>query len=651
MTEWLETNGAGAFCCSTVTERNDRKYHGLLVTPVKGREGRYHILSSVECSALDGSGLVTGVNNYPDAVYPRGDENIIEQDILPLPAWIYSKNGTSLKKEIFMIESEKAVWLAFTLLEGTETLDLSLKFLFTFRNCHELTRENNNIKKEFAKTENTMSIHPYESLPECLISFSGQWQQEGELFWDKDVCYETERERGHEWIEDRFVPGHIKIRIKRSKPFIIRVSVEDDERERTADKKVFINAYKKEKQNREKYLLPGHAPLDILKYQSKHFILKNPSGNKSINAGYPWFGEWGRDTMLSLPGITIYRGDAELGAQILTDYASMIKDGLLPNTLGETQGFTSYNSIDAGLLYCWAVNKFLDAGYGANPAENKILKESIYPAVHDIVLAFIENRVPNAELNETGLVSSGSPDTQLTWMDATAWGRPVTPRYGFAVELNALWYDALFLYRNLNSKFGYKVDVKADGLLTKIPGEFRKMFWNDDHGGISDTVNIHGQDNKIRPNMLFASSSREGLISDKDRRHIVRTAKDHLLTPFGLRTLSPVDPDFQPYYSGGPNERDSKYHQGTVWPWLLGILIESDVISTKDIDKTAKFWSDYIENLLNKHLFNQGWGFISEVFDAIEPDEGKGTFAQAWSCSEIIRASEIINRIGKDEED
>ena len=350
--------------------------------------------------------------------------------------------------------------------------------------------------------------------------------------------------------------------------------------------------------------------------------------------------------MLALPGLTFFRGDAELGIEILKDYASMIKNGLLPNTLGETQGFTSYNSIDAGLLYCWAVNKITAGGYGLHANEQKILSDVILPAVSQIVFAFLENRVPDAVLTAEGLISSGSRDTQLTWMDATAWGRPVTPRYGYAVELNALWYDSLYLLRKLCIGAGVEVPENIESLLSEIPVVFREKFWIEEGGYLTDTVNENGKDYKLRPNMLFASSACEGLLNAAERKSVYNAAEKSLLTDFGLRTLSPDDPDFCPKYSGGPDARDSKYHQGTVWPWLLGIFIETAILTSEDIAKTKKFCSDYVSNLLEKHLYQNGWGFVSEVFDAIEPEDGKGTFAQAWSSGEIIRASEMIRRIG-----
>ncbi|HAK44658.1 MAG TPA: hypothetical protein DCO79_01885 [Spirochaeta sp.] len=640
-TEWLETNGTGAFASSTIIERNDRKYHGLLVTPIDGYEGRYHILSAVDAVFDADSEIHTGTTRYPDAHYPDGWKNLDNVRLIPFKRWEYGRKGIRITKEIFMREGEAAVYIVYYLVDGPESINADLKFLFTYRNVHDLTCENDGINTGIDNKPDCIRIRPYDGLPQAEINFSGSWTQSGAMYWDKNICYESEKERGHEWVEDRFVPGNTTISLEKGKPFVVRVSI--DETESIGSDKLIKNYNDEKKEREDGFAVPSNG-IELLKQQSHHFILKNPSGKKSINAGYPWFGEWGRDTMLALPGLTFYSGRTELGIAILSDYISMIKDGLLPNTLGDTQGYTSYNSIDAGLLFCWAINKLIDFGYGGRPEEISVLVKTFLPAVEQIVTAMFEGSVPNAGLNNKGLMYSGTVATQLTWMDATAWGKPVTPRQGYAVELNALWYDALYLYNYLSEKAGAELPAKARQLLQDLPSEFQSLFMLDE-GYLSDTVNDYGPDKKLRPNMLFASSARPGLLSLEQRRSVSQAAEKHLLTEFGLRTLSPSDHEFKNVYSGGPDERDSKYHQGTVWPWLLGIMIESSLMTDEDIAKKSIFWSDYIEKLLSSHLTRDGWGSVSEIFDGLIPRGGKGTFAQAWSCGEIIRSAEIINMV------
>ncbi|PID60717.1 hypothetical protein CSB45_00175, partial [candidate division KSB3 bacterium] len=436
-TEWLETNGRGAFASSSITEKQDRKYHGLLVTPIEGGEGRIHVLSAVDASfeipGLD-SGLSMGTASYPGVFHPEGWKSLARVELLPFPAWTYRKGRVEIRKEIFMRSGEKGVYLVYTLIQGARKLAGALKFLFTFRDSHGLTKANENLDPSIRELEEGFSLKPYAPLPAAAVLFSGEWERRGEFYWDYNICYEREKERGFDHMEDRFVPGTSLIHLKQGKPFVIKVLLQDDVSDSLSGGEGLVQIYEEEKTGR---IGPGKidSPLDLLKNQAHHFLLKNPSGSRSINAGYPWFGEWGRDTMLALPGLTFYNGRRDLAASILGDYSALIKDGLLPNTLGDTQGFTSYNSMDAGLLFCWAVGKIRDGGYGKKKKEKAYLGQTLLPAVASICGAFLENRVPGAHLTEKGLLYSGSPDTQLTWMDATAWGHPVTPRWGLAVDL------------------------------------------------------------------------------------------------------------------------------------------------------------------------------------------------------------------------
>ncbi|MBI9105398.1 MAG: glycogen debranching enzyme family protein [Spirochaetales bacterium] len=641
--EWLETNQAGAFCCSTVLDCPSRKYHGLLVTPIEGAEGRYHILSSVDAAVSGKPDYTLGTSRYPMAVHPESYKNLDMVELLPWPAWRYRRDGLVIRKEVFMCPAQKAVYLVFLLEEGAARICLDLKFLFTFRNSHNLTRKNNDINPEIRKGDR-LRLKPYEGMPEVEITFSGEWSQEGDIYWDYNIEYPEELERGLEYSEDRFVPGQASISLNKGTAFVIRVAVEQDS---GFDPGLLPGMRDEQLKMRQKDVALIDRPEALLRYNARHFMLVNPSGKKSVNAGYPWFGEWGRDTMIALPGLTCYNGHTDSCVDVLCDYISMIKDGLLPNTLGETQGYTSYNSIDAGLLFCRAVINLMKTGYGVSEAEKKVLHKRFLPAVEGLVDAFIQGRVPGTRLNSDGLISSGNRNTQLTWMDATAWGHPVTPRCGFAVDINALWFDALCLCRSLSEAGGKRVAPAVIVLLESIPESFRKMFWIDDGEYLTDTVYDGKPDYKIRPNMLFASSATEGLLDDRQKKAVVAAAQRHLLTPLGLRTLSPEDEEFCPYYTGGPDERDSRYHQGTVWPWLLGIMIESSINCSNEPVKIAESWAGYLDNLLKIHLNNQGWGFISEIFDGRTPGKGKGCFAQAWSSGEIIRAYSIIQEVLK----
>ena len=654
--EWLETNGAGAFASSTAAECHTRKYHGLLVTPLPGLEGRFVLLSSLELSfRLEEREYLLAVNQYPGVFHPQGWQHLESFSLLPVPTWIYRCGKAVLKKQVFMVPGEAAVYIALTLEEGPELLPLSAKPLFSFRNSHHLSRANGNIRTGWETFEEGIRVSPYPGLPAVDLEFSGAWEGREDFHWEYGVEYALEEERGQDFSEDRFFPGLAELRLERGVPFVVRAGAADresggDPGSPAGPRRNLDGIYREQLELRTAGASRVKTPWDLLGHCGRHFLVANSRGQKSVVAGYPWFGEWGRDTMISLPGLTFCSGRTGWGLQVLRDYASLIRDGLLPNTLGEMQGFTSYNSVDAGLLYGWAVRKLLDTGYGDRPEEAAVLEESLLPALEAIAGAFLSGRVPHCALTAEGLLSAGSAETQLTWMDAKAWGRPVTPRHGLAVDLNALWFNLLTLLRDLSGQFGRPFPPAGGAVLMDFPRDFLRTFWLEDRGFLSDTVREEGPDGRLRPNMLFASAV-EGLLPREVRRRVVDTAKKELLTPWGLRTLNPGDPEYAPRYEGDGNTRDSRYHQGTVWPWLLGILAESALKAAADLPKELGFWENYLEELLERHLGRQGMGFLSEVFDGeaglpqggrVPP--GKGCFAQAWSSGEVLRIHYLIEQ-------
>ena len=456
-----------------------------------------------------------------------------------------------------------------------------------------------------------------------------------------------EQERGQDFSEDRFFPGTVGIRLVRGVAFVVRASLSPPDRE---PEKTLPEIHKRELASRAASCSKVDTPEALLRHNARHFLVTNSQGRKSVVAGYPWFGEWGRDTMIALPGLTMFNGLQSLGKDVLLDYASLIRDGLLPNTLGEMQGFTSYNSVDAGLLYFRAAGLLIESGFGEIEPEAEILSTRLFPALAGIMSAFLEDRVPHCRLTADGFLSAGTEETQLTWMDAKAWGKPVTPRHGLAVDLNALWFMGLKLVRNLSGRFGIPFPDRAQEILSGFPGRFTEVFWMKDRGFLADTVRDGRPDGKLRPNMLFATAAGD-LLPRELAAEAVETARRELLTPWGLRTLGPDDPEYAPWYEGDGNTRDSRYHQGTVWPWLLGNMVESALTVTGDLHKELCFWENYLQELLTGHLGNQGIGFISEVFDGaagraegqVSPP-GKGCFAQAWSVGEVIRAFYLVEK-------
>jgi predicted glycogen debranching enzyme len=639
--EWLETNGLGGFASTTEGDCPTRKYHGLFVTPLTGYEGRFMLFSDGLLSIEEEGGFTLGSSYYPGVIHPEGYLSLESFTTDPVPTWVYDNGKFRIKKEVFMIQGDPSVYVAWTLLNKDwpreKPLSVSVKLLSSFRESHHLAEENNSLSKEITALDHGLQICPYHDLPSLSFQFSQEIVREGDMYWDRKIQYHWEKRRGFDFEEDRFVPGKVNGQLTMGVPLIMRVSLIPHEQKVSS---TLMHSYEDEINRREKKQEKIITLWDRLNRGGQHFLVTNHSGQLSLVAGYPWFGEWGRDTMIALPGL-LFGENLLKGAQVLSDYADHIKNGLIPNTLGEMQGFTSYNSVDASLLYMRAVDLLIKEGFGGNNDEKIILESKLFPAVGKIINAFLEGEVPQVMLTEEGLINSGSEKTQLTWMDAMVNGVPVTPRNGLAVDLNALWFEGLGLYKNLCGFFGKTFPVRGKKILSTFKSNFKEIFHLKDKGYLSDTVTSLGPDEKLRPNMLFATAV--NLLDKETGRRVVEKAKRELLTPLGLRTLAPGDPQFISVYEGTGSERDSAYHQGTVWPWLLGIMVESSLNYSNQRDKEIKFWKDYLNKLLERHLDHEGIDSISEVFDGADPSEGKGCFAQAWSVGEILRAGRLLN--------
>lgn len=647
--EWLETNGSGAYASSTILECHTRKYHGLFVTPLKEQEGRFVILSSVEPSfILKNKEYKLGTNIYPGTIYPEGYKNLISFSLFPMPSWIYKFDEIQIKREIFMVKGESALYTVHTLEEGAEELPLYLKILFSFRNSHALTDKWSIFTLEPLNCENSkmIKILPSSSMPPVNIEFSGEYHFQNKFYRDNNIEYPMEKERGFDFQEDRFVPGITSVILKKGIPFILKFSIYEN----VSKYGDLDSAYKKEKAKRKKAVSNLNTKLDVLKHSSADFMIGAKDGKKSVIAGFPWFGEWGRDTMIALPGLTFCKGNINDGIKVLKYYLSKMQNGIIPNTIGDIQGFTSYNAADTSLLFFRTLQFLIEVCEERKPNDVKKIKSSFFQPMLAIVSAFLNGKVSECKVLENGLLETGTCETQLTWMDAKAWGKPVTPRNGLAVEQNALWFNALSMLSEFSAELKKKIPEAVNKILKNFPETFISTFYIKNEGFLTDTVLNGIQDKKLRPNMLFASALKYPLLPKKIIAEITDTASRELLTPFGLRTLSPGDPDFTSKYEGDGNTRDSQYHQGTVWPWLIGIMIESSLKGADNIKQEIEFWEKYLDTFLENHLFKNGIAHISEIFDGISPsgEMGKGCFAQAWSTGEIIRSFYILDKAKKE---
>jgi predicted glycogen debranching enzyme len=631
--EWIDVNGLGGYASSTIINCHTRKYHGLLVAALKEPKGRYVLLSKLETSVLaDDREFLLSSNKYPGVYHPTGHQFVdgFEQGLYP--STTYRIGDVLIRKSFLMIHGRNTVLVCFELLEGKVKPALRLRPLLPYRDIHGLTRENMFLRPKSYPEKNGRKIQPYAGMPPLYMGTN----RASEFFpgpkWVYNVEYLMERARGFDYQEDLFCPGMFETRLEKGKPVIFAASIEPlgnlehQRKKEIARREAEFEACKDRSKSVQR-----------LKYFSGRFLIRNASGFASVIAGYHWFGEWGRDTMISLPGLTFHAGRREFGEEVLATYAGLERDGLLPNYLDQNSDHLAYNSVDASLWFFWAAQEYLKAR-----GSRKFVMDRLYPALRDIVAAHLDGRVPLCGLDHDGLLFAGNEHTQLTWMDAQAYGRPVTPRHGAAVEINALWYNALRFFLELAESEDDVLAGRALEAADRLQANFTARFWNDRDNCLSDVVDEHGQDRRIRPNQIFALSLPHSMLDIPRMRAVIGVVQAHLLTPYGLRTLSPRDPAYSPYYKGDADARDSAYHQGMVWPWLAGHFGQALLRQAEDRAGAKAFLRKYFKPILREFPEDFCISAVPELYTGNPPHAPKGAVAQAWSMAEAVRLNKLL---------
>ncbi len=628
--EWLETNGCGDYASSSIEGCNTRKYHGLFVADLERPAGRHVLLSTLEETLVTGKAqFIISSRQHPGCFYPKGHEYLREMTVGAWPRFLYRMGDIMLTREVMMPRHRRAVLIRYSLKNShnTPSARLIIKPLLAYRGFHELTHANLDLQVRTYTVDDGFKIQPYEGMPEMYMQTDRAFRFYPAPDWYRNVEYLVERERGFPFTEDLFQPGEFEIVITPEHPVILSASLEllmGGEAE---------TLWAEESSRRIKAALGMRGPIGHLTREGEKFLVDSPTVGKSVIAGYPWFDSWGRDTMISLPGLTFYAGRPQEGVDILVRAAKSMKDGLIPNCYGPN-GVNSYNSADASLWYIWAVQQMMTALKDEGPA---LVKNLCWQSVKEIISAYSHGRATGTTMDEAGLLHVGSPSTQLTWMDANVNGKPVTPRWGCPVEINALWFNALVFADRAAKMFGEELVWSRDKIVT-LKKEFQRRFWDEDHGYLADVWRENDVDWSFRPNQIFAASLPEPILDRPLALGMMGKIRQLLLTPYGLRTLAPANPDYKSLYEGGPEERDSAYHQGTVWPWLLGAYADALLYVRWDKDMAATHFLTTITPLFATHLRDYGSGSICEIFDAAPPMRPNGCIAQAWSVGEVLRA-------------
>jgi predicted glycogen debranching enzyme len=628
--EWLETNGIGGFSSASITGANTRRYHGLLTAATKPPVGRMVLLSKLEETLILGGRRVDlSTNQYSGAIYPHGFELLTSFRLDPFPIYTFEVDGVQLEKSVFMPQGSNTVVVEYRVLAAPRKTDLRLEIrpLIAFRDYHSLTHENGALDPTLQQESGMVSIRPYDGVPRLYLAHNAE-QVDGNRDWYRQFFYAFEAERGLDTTEDLFNPLVLSFEISRSQQATVIASTEPQRATNSG-------RMRKAEIARRQQIAASAPAEDALARQlalaADQFIARRGDGYTVI-AGYPWFTDWGRDTMIALPGLTLPTGRAEVAKGILREFAKHVDQGMLPNRFPDGNESPEFNTVDATLWFFDAVRAYLDY-----TDDEKFVRDELYGVLKDIIDWHVRGTRYNIHMLENGLLNAGERGVQLTWMDAKVGDWVVTPRAGKPVEIQALWYNALKVMEDLATRFNDQESVKRFRTSSAlVQWTFNRLFWNEEKGCLYDVVNGGNPDASIRPNQIFAVSLHHSMLPRDRAGKVMEVVERELLTPFGLRTLSEQDPNYKGRYEGGPWQRDSAYHQGTVWPWLLGPFVSAYLKVHGSNEETRQHVLDLLKPL-EEHFSEGCLGQISEIYDGSVPQFERGCFAQAWSVGTILQ--------------
>ena len=619
--EWLETNGIGGFSSSTISGLNTRRYHGLLIAATKPPVGRLVLLSKLEETLLiDGRRYELSSNQYPGVIHPHGFEYQTGFQLDPFPRFTYEIDGVRLEKSVFMVQGENTTVVQYELRNTDDTdMKLEIRPLIAFRDYHSTTHENGGLDPHVETEPGQTTFRPYTDLPALHLAHDPA-EIDPNGVWYRNFQYAIEQERGLDFAEDLFNPCTLVFELNsRNRISIIASTTKHDAGQG--------DSYRHAEVDRRSANKTDLAAL--LTTAADQFIVSRETG-ETVIAGYHWFADWGRDTMIALPGLTLVNGRTDIAKHVLAEFAKHVDQGMLPNRFPDAGEAPEYNTVDATLWFFEAVRSFVQY-----TADYEFVRTTLYSVLKDIIQWHLRGTRYQIHVDNDGLLYSGEPGVQLTWMDAKVGDHVITPRHGKPVEIQALWYNALRVMEDLATRFNDDANDYA-AMADKASASFNQLFWNEEPGCLYDVINGEIRDASIRPNQVIAISLVNTMVSIERAASILRVVERELLTPRGLRTLSTSDPNYIGRYEGGPATRDSAYHQGTVWPWLMGPYITAYVktFGRKAGQTFAALWLENFQPHLREACLNQ----VSEIFDGDAPHAPRGCVAQAWSVAELLRA-------------
>ncbi len=638
--EWIEADGLGGFASGTVSGIRSRRYHALLVTATTPPAGRVVLVNGIEAwvETARGSFPITSQHYAPDVIHPDGASRIDSFEYEPWPRWRFRlTSDLVIEQEIFVLPGQSAVILSWKL-AGQSEIEAKLKVhpLLSGRDFHSTHHENSSFRFDAEKTSERILWRPYEGLPAVIAHANGNYSHEPA--WYRNFLYREELERGLDAIEDLASPGVFEFALS-PKPAVIMLAAEGHVSDRIQSiEAYYLDVRTTELRRRKNFASPLERAADA--------YLVRRGGGKTIIAGYPWFGDWGRDTFIAIRGLYIATGRLEEAREILVEWSGLVSEGMLPNRFPDRGEQPEFNSVDASLWYIIAVNDYLCAAKNHPNLAADGEMEKLRAAIEAILCGYNKGTRFGIRGDSDGLLSAGEGGYQLTWMDARVDGREITPRIGKPVEIQALWLNSLAI--------GAQFSPRWRTLFEKGRAAFEARFWNEHAGFLADVIDCDHQpgtsDLTFRPNQIFAVGGLPLILLPLEKaRRVVDAVQMRLLTPIGLRSLAPGEPGYTPRYCGSVAQRDGSYHQGTVWPWLIGPFVEAWVrVRAGTAEAKAEARERFLKPF-HRHLNEAGLGHVSEIADAEPPHTPRGCPFQAWSLGELLRLeSSVLNRPAKE---
>jgi predicted glycogen debranching enzyme len=633
--EWLEADGLGGFASGTVSGIRSRRYHALLLTATIPPAGRLVLVNGFNAAVetANGSYALSSQLYRPDVMHPGGARRISEFKPEPWPQWIYAlEDGTKIQQEIFAVNGASLVVLSWRLLISSAGAILTVRPFLSGRDYHSMHHENSAFQFQPYNDGKRLVWHPYPGIPGIIALVNGEYLHQPD--WYRNFVYEQERDRGLDFTEDLAAPGIFRFDLSKGEAALI-FAAEGFENDRLpadqAAEQLLLNFRAAERKRRAKFATPLDRAADA-------YLVKRGNG-KTIVAGYPWFTDWGRDSFISMRGLCLATERLDDARDILLEWSGVVSEGILPNRFPDQGDRPEYNSVDASLWYVIAVYEFLQAIKSRSGMVYQWQKKSLQKAAEAILNGYSQGTCYDIHMDHDGLLAAGVPGVQLTWMDAKVGDWVVTPRIGKPVEIQALWLNALWI--------GGQFSERWKELFARGTESFGARFWNEQGGYLYDVVDADHQQGKcdasFRPNQIFAIGGLPiALLEGKRARKIVEAVMRRLWTPMGLRSLAPGEPGYTPRYDGGVRDRDGAYHQGTVWPWLVGPFVEAWVRACGESAQAKREARQRFLAPLFEHLNRAGLGHVSEIADAEPPHTPRGCPFQAWSLAELLRLDRVV---------